>query len=97
MVQEKKVFILDGHKMKSLDAFHDEAQRVLCPNFKGYGRNWHAFNDILRGGFGTFEYGEEIILVIKYKSYIKKHLGEGLLKKIIKLANSNRNVELRFE
>ena len=31
---------------------HTEVQRVLCPEFTGYGRNLDALADILTGGFG---------------------------------------------
>ena len=58
-----KIFTINGRNINSYDEFHDEVQSVLCPKFKHYGRNWHAFNDILRGGFGTFELGEKIIII----------------------------------
>ena len=33
------------------------------PGFEGVGRNLSAFNDVLRGGFGLFEYDEPISIV----------------------------------
>ena len=45
-------YLIDGSKITSLDAFYDEISRVLIPGAK-WGRNLDAFNDILRGGFGT--------------------------------------------
>ncbi|MHA1186827.1 MAG: barstar family protein, partial [Candidatus Heimdallarchaeota archaeon] len=54
---ESKIFIINGQNINSLEEFHDEVQNVLCPKFTKYGRNWHAFNDILRGGFLSFELG----------------------------------------
>ncbi|MCC6741170.1 MAG: barstar family protein [Planctomycetia bacterium] len=48
----KRVFILDGTRFSTLDGFYDEVSRVLVPGAK-WGRNLDAFNDILRGGFGT--------------------------------------------
>ena len=67
IVENKKKFILNGSKMTSMDEFYDEIQKQLCPGFKKMGRNLNAFNDILRGGFGTFELGESIILEFQKK------------------------------
>ena len=89
----KKTFILDGHKMKTEIEFYNGVQRVLCPSFSKMGRNLDAFNDILRGGFLTFEYGEEITLQFKYRKYAQKHLGRGFIKKIEQIIASNENIE----
>ena len=45
-------YILDGTKVTSLEAFYDQISDTLIPN-AFWGRNLDAFNDILRGGFGT--------------------------------------------
>lgn len=47
-----KVYVLDGARMTSPEAFYDEVSRVLIPGH-GWGRNLDAFDDILMGGFGT--------------------------------------------
>jgi len=44
--------VLDGTRIWSLESFWDEVSRSLIPGAK-WGRNLDAFNDILRGGFGT--------------------------------------------
>ncbi|MFX0113433.1 MAG: barstar family protein [Candidatus Hodarchaeota archaeon] len=49
-MKPKKEFLLDGHNMTTITAFWDEVQKVLCPGFKDFSRNWNAFIDILRGG-----------------------------------------------
>jgi RNAse (barnase) inhibitor barstar len=46
------VFELDGALIETLEGFYDEVSRVLIPR-ADWGRNLDAFNDILRGGFGT--------------------------------------------
>lgn len=43
---------IDGHRFSTLEAFYDEISRVLIPNAV-WGRKLDAFDDILRGGFGT--------------------------------------------
>jgi RNAse (barnase) inhibitor barstar len=47
---------LNGQRIHSLDEFYDEISRELIPG-KEWGRNLDAFDDILRGGFGTPENG----------------------------------------
>lgn len=51
-----KEFVLDGSKVTSLEAFYDQISDTLIPGAY-WGRNLDAFNDILRGGFGTPEGG----------------------------------------
>ena len=94
---ESKTFTINGKNINSLEDFHDEVQNVLCPKFTKYGRNWHAFNDILRGGFLSFELGEKITIIFKNKRYVEKHLGEGFLRQFNKVVAQNDNVELLFK
>lgn len=51
-----KQFIIDGTKVSSVATFADEFSRVVIPDYTWNG-NLDAFNDILRGGFGTPEEG----------------------------------------
>jgi len=51
----KPVFELDGASFASLAGFFEEIGRVL--GIAGWGTNVDAFNDVLRGGFGTPEGG----------------------------------------
>ena len=50
--QRKRVYEIDGVDFTSLEGFYDEISKKLIPNV-AWGRNLDAFNDILRGGFGT--------------------------------------------
>jgi RNAse (barnase) inhibitor barstar len=52
----KRVYEIDGARFSTLEGFFDEISRVLVPRVP-WGRNLDAFNDILRGGFGTPEDG----------------------------------------
>ncbi|MBB2750205.1 UNVERIFIED_ORG: RNAse (barnase) inhibitor barstar [Rhizobium aethiopicum] len=45
-------YIIDGSRITSLESFFDGISCVLIPGAY-WGRNLDAFNDILRGGFGT--------------------------------------------
>ncbi len=70
----RKTFIIDGDNFSNLDGFYDEVQKILTDDFKEFGRNLHAFNDILRGGFCRFEYGEKIRLIWKNSNKSKLDL-----------------------
>lgn len=48
----KKIYEIDGDAFSTLEEFYHEISRVLIPG-ESWGRNLDAFNDILRGGFGT--------------------------------------------
>jgi RNAse (barnase) inhibitor barstar len=48
----KPIYEIDGRDFASLQEFYDVVSRVLIPGAE-WGRNLDAFNDILRGGFGT--------------------------------------------
>ncbi len=47
-------YTIDGSRIGSLEEFYDEISGVLIPGHR-WGRNLDAFNDILKGGFGTPE------------------------------------------
>lgn len=47
-----KTYDIDGEDFSTLEEFYDEISRVVIPG-AAWGRNLAAFNDILRGGFGT--------------------------------------------
>jgi hypothetical protein len=48
----RSTFEIDGRRFDTLEGFFDEISRVLIPDAE-WGHNLDAFNDILRGGFGT--------------------------------------------
>lgn len=52
----KKLYTLDGSRFSTLEEFYDEVGRVLAPEIT-WGRNLDAFNDLLRGEFGTPDNG----------------------------------------
>jgi hypothetical protein len=64
MQREIKEFVLEGNKFDTLLGFYDEVERVLTKDL-GWkiGRNLAAFNDVLWGGFGAFEYEEPIHII----------------------------------
>ncbi len=70
----KKTCIIDGARFRSLDGFFREVSREIIPGYE-WGRNLNAFNDILRGGFGTPDEG--FIIVWKNSDLSRQRLGIG--------------------
>jgi RNAse (barnase) inhibitor barstar len=46
------IFDLDGDTIHDLDDFYEQVSEQVTPG-ASWGRNLDAFNDVLRGGFGT--------------------------------------------
>ena len=63
---------IDGERFSTLEEFYEEVGRTLVPGVD-WGRNLDAFNDILRGGFGTPEEG--FTLIWKNASLSRERLG----------------------
>jgi RNAse (barnase) inhibitor barstar len=55
-MSEKQVYEIDGKDFTSLEGFYDAISNKLISGAT-WGRNLDAFNDILRGGFGTPQEG----------------------------------------
>jgi hypothetical protein len=68
----KVVYEIDGRDFATLEEFYGVVSRVLIPGAK-WGHNLDAFNDILRGGFGTPEGG--FILRWKNSAVSRERLG----------------------
>ncbi|MFX1395853.1 MAG: barstar family protein [Promethearchaeota archaeon] len=68
-------FVIDGNNFKTLEVFYDEVQEVLTDNFTGFDRNLDAFDDILLGRFGKFEYKEPIKIAWKNSHKSRIDLG----------------------
>jgi RNAse (barnase) inhibitor barstar len=81
----RATYVIDGARFSRLEEFYDEISRVLIPDAY-WGRNLDAFNDILRGGFGTPEGG--FILRWKNSRLSRRRLG---------YRETVRQLELRLE
>ena len=76
---------IDGSRFATLEEFFEEVSRVVIPG-QPWGRNLDAFNDILRGGFGTASRG----FTIHWKNH-------GLSKQRLSYPETVRQLELRLE
>lgn len=70
------VLIINGNTFSTLSEFYDEVERRLTKglDFK-IGRNLDAFNDVLRGGFGVYEYEQPFTFIWKNSEKSKHALG----------------------
>jgi RNAse (barnase) inhibitor barstar len=90
---ERKTFIFNGDNFSSLGEFYTEAEKLLTKDFKGFGRNLDAFNDVLRGGFGSFEYEEPITIIWLNTNKSKKDLG-ATFNTIIEIIKKQPHIQL---
>jgi Barstar (barnase inhibitor) len=72
MVGPKPTLHIDGLEFSTLEGFCDHVGSRIVPDAT-WGRNLDAFNDILRGGFGTPEGG--FVLCWKNHDISKRRLG----------------------
>ncbi len=72
MQQNKPLYEIDGSKFSTLEEFFEVVSAVLIPGAT-WGRNLDAFNNILRGGFGTPDGG--FILKWKNSNLSRERLG----------------------
>jgi RNAse (barnase) inhibitor barstar len=80
-----QTFDLDGSRIATLEDFYDEVSRVLIPG-SAWGRNLDAFNDILRGGFGTPQAG-----------FVLRWMDHRLSRTRLSYAETVRQLERRLE
>lgn len=62
-MRTKPTYEIDGRDFSTLEEFYEVVSRVLIPGAE-WGHNLDAFNDILRGGFGTPDGG----FVLRWKN-----------------------------
>jgi RNAse (barnase) inhibitor barstar len=68
----RTTYVIDGRNFDTLEGFYGEISRVLIPQ-ADWGRNLDAFNDILRGGFGTPDDG--FVLEWQHSEMSRNRLG----------------------
>jgi hypothetical protein len=69
----RAVFVLDGERVHGLSGLWEEIDRVLLPPGTRWGKSLDAFNDVLRGGFGTPDEG--FVLRVVNATALKRALG----------------------
>jgi RNAse (barnase) inhibitor barstar len=78
-----KTFIINGNHFNDLSGFYDEVQKKLTRNFRAFGRNLDAFEEVIRGGFGKYEEGEPVKIIWKNSNKSRKDLEfEAMVKRL---------------
>jgi len=75
---------IDGNRFSTLEEFYGEIDRVM--RLSGWGHNLDAFNDVLRGGFGTPDDG----FTIRWKNH-------QVSRQRLCYAETTRQLKLRLE
>jgi len=90
----KKTITINGNNFSDIETFYDEIDNVLTKDLEWQtGHNLDAFNDILGGGFGVFEYGESINLIWTNFSHSTKTLGQELVGKLVDIITEHDHIE----
>ena len=99
--EKRRQYVLDGERFWDIESFYDEAVSVFTDGFSAFGRNYSAFEDILRGGFGRHGYGEPIAVLWKNFSKSREELPAQVLLDLIEVLccgpESGHDVLLRIE
>lgn len=72
---KNKIIIINGSHFSDLPGFYDEVSLVLMKDADWKVGTLDGFDDILYGGFGVFEGGEEVEITWKNSQKSKEDLG----------------------
>ncbi len=90
----KQTITINGDNFSDLETFYDEIDRVLTKDLDWQtGHNLDAFNDLLRGGFGVYEYEEPVKLVWTNFSHSTKTLGKELIDTLVEIITDHDHIE----
>lgn len=94
----KQTIIINGNNFTDLGTFYDEIDRVLTQNLDwATGHNLDAFNDLLRGGFGVYEYEEPVRIVWTGFSKGREELGSVLQDILVEIIKRHSHIEFITE
>nr|WP_306592481.1 ribonuclease inhibitor [Chryseobacterium sp. WG14] len=71
----RKMIVINGGHFSSLAGFYEEVSGILMRDADWKVGTLDGFNDVLHGGFGVFEYKEEIEIVWKESEKSREDLG----------------------
>ncbi|MBB2952262.1 MULTISPECIES: barstar family protein [Sphingobacterium] len=76
---DKLTIIINGDNFSDLESFYHEVDQVLTKDLDWQtGHNLDAFNDLLCGGFGVYDYATSVKIVWTKFSKSRSELGEKL-------------------
>lgn len=90
----KQTIIINGNNFSDLETFYVEIDRVLTKDLDWQtGHNLDAFNDLLRGGFGVYEYEESVKIIWINFSISKSKLGSKQTEILLKIIKDHKHIE----
>lgn len=91
----KQTININGDNFSDMETFYVEIDNVLTKDLEWKtGHNLNAFNDLLSGGFGVFEYGEAIKIIWTNFSRSRKNLGQEMTETLLKIIAEHDHIEL---
>ncbi len=85
---------LNGDNFSDLESFYYEIDKLLTKDLSWQtGHNLNAFNDLLRGGFGVYEYEEPVELIWTNFSNSTKILGQNIIETLVEIIKNHGHIE----
>jgi RNAse (barnase) inhibitor barstar len=95
---DRQTLIIDSNNFFDLESFFDEIDRVLTKGLTWKtGHNMNAYNDLLRGGFGVYEYEEPVKIVWVNFSKSESILGKELTNDLKEYITDHKHIEFVAE
>jgi RNAse (barnase) inhibitor barstar len=94
----KKTITICGSNFSDLETFFVEIDRVLTTNLPWKtGHNLNSFNDLLRGGFGVYEYEEPVNIIWKDLKKSENALGQDLVNNLRNIILDHSHIDFATE
>jgi RNAse (barnase) inhibitor barstar len=91
----KQTIIINGDNFSDIETFYVEIDNVLTKNLDWKtGHNLNAFNDLLCGGFGVFEYDETVKIIWTNFLKSKQTLGQEMIDNLLQIITGHSHIEL---
>ena len=91
-----KTIVIEGSKIKSYEDLLEEFRVKITNAKKGkFSTNGHALYDYLRGGFGVFDYMEEITIEWRNFRQSRNKAGRGSTDSIIGMMEDHEHIILK--
>lgn len=93
----RPTYVINGAKFKNSNGFFKHVEAVFTQGLSWeIGRNLNAFNDILYGGFGMHDCGEQIEVIWINLAKSREHMNRGFLETALRILREHPQVEFRY-
>lgn len=91
---DKLTIIINGDNFSDLESFYHEVDQVLTKDLDWQtGHNLDAFNDLLCGGFGVYDYATSVKIFWTKFSKSRSELGDKFINNILKIIADHNHIE----